>query len=71
MFACENDPDFNLLVPQHEDARKLLTKYAHEKTYRLRDSLQEASASASEAAAPLPEFEPMDSTTTQGATLQP
>jgi hypothetical protein len=44
---------------QHEDARRLLTKYSHEQTYRLRDSLQEANTSASEAAIPLPEFEPM------------
>ena len=40
------------LKQQHENVRKLLTKYSHEKTYRLRDALSEQP----EKLAPLPEF---------------
>jgi hypothetical protein len=41
---------------QHDAARALLTKYSHEKTYRLRDAL------AAPADAPLPEIEAVQST---------
>ena len=53
------DPSCSLL--QHDDARRLLTKYSHEETYRLRESIQDANASVVEAAAPLPEFEEIQS----------
>jgi hypothetical protein len=44
------------LKRQHENVRKLLTKYSHEKTYRLREALTEQ---PSEGLPPLPEFEPI------------
>ena len=44
--------------PQHEDSRQLLTKYSHEKTYRLRESLAQEAASET---SPLPTFDAVDS----------
>lgn len=45
-----------LLFGQHEDTRRLLTKYLHETTHRLRDSLnhQEEGGEDDEAAASMP-----------------
>ncbi len=42
---------------QHESARALLTKYSHEKTYRLREAL-----AAQEEQPPMPEFPSIQST---------
>ena len=48
---------------QHEDARVLLTKYSHEKTYRLREALASGTSEVPQPSEPpLPEFEPVVST---------
>lgn len=46
------------MVWQHEDARTLLTKYSHEKTYRLRESLEPGA----EGSAALSEIDKIDAT---------
>lgn len=49
---------------QHEDARLILTKYSHEKTYRLREALlntpPDAPCSKDEPARVLPEFQQVE-----------
>jgi hypothetical protein len=60
-FWCDATPLTHKRVSglQHEDSRQLLTKYSHEKTYRLRESLAQEAASES---SPLPTFDAVDST---------
>lgn len=41
--------------PQHESARALLTKYSHEKEYRLRESLATSTSAENEGSAELPQ----------------
>lgn len=52
-----------VVVWQHEDARVLLTRYSHEKTYRLREALAPGTSEPPQPSdPPLPEFEPVVST---------
>lgn len=61
-FRTQSDapPPPTPTLEQHESSRQLLTKYSHEKTYRLRESLQTAE-DGTQPNLQLPEFQAVDS----------